>query len=43
MKNIGEAVKETISTLDPNKKMVLLGITNWTTIKNNHKLIKQVG
>ena len=37
MKNIGEAVKE--QTLDPKKNLVLLGVANWTTIRNNHLLI----
>ncbi len=37
MKNIGLAVKE--QTLDPKKNLVLLGIANWSTIRNNHLLI----
>ena len=37
MKIIGEGVKD--YTLDPKKNLVLLGIANWTTIRNNHLLL----
>ena len=42
MKLIGEAVNEMAFTLDPNKKFTLLGISNWSTITNNHLLTKNV-
>lgn len=37
MKIIGEGVKE--YTLDPEKKLILLGISNWATVRNNHLLL----
>lgn len=40
MKLIGEGVKE--QTLDPETKLVVLGLANWTTILNNHQLIRKV-
>lgn len=40
MKTVGDALKEARSTLG-SKKIVLLGITNWTTVLNNHQLIKK--
>lgn len=36
MKLIGEGVKE--YTVDPKKNLILLGIANWSTIRNNHLL-----
>jgi hypothetical protein len=38
MKLIGEGVGEVASTLDPDQNIVLLGIANWCTIRNNHLL-----
>jgi hypothetical protein len=43
MKEVGEAVRENISALDPTKQIVLLGIANWTTVKNSHLLERKVG
>jgi transient receptor potential cation channel subfamily M protein 2 len=40
MRLIGESVKE--QTLDPETKLVVLGLVNWTTILNNHQLIRNV-
>jgi hypothetical protein len=37
MKIIGEGVKD--YTLDPKKKLILLGISNWATVRNNHLLL----
>ena len=37
MRIIGEGVKE--YTLDPKKKLILLGVTNWATVRNNHLLL----
>lgn len=42
MKLIGEAANEMAFTLDPNKKFILLGIANWSTITNNHLLTRFV-
>lgn len=42
MKLVGEAANEMAYTLNPNKRFVLLGIVNWTTIINNHMLTKNV-
>lgn len=42
MKEVGEAVRENISALDPNKQIVLLGIANWATIRNSHLMEKKV-
>lgn len=41
MKIIGEAFKNSVNHLENGKKLILLGIANWTTIKNNHLLIKK--
>jgi hypothetical protein len=38
MKLMGEAMRDVASTLSPDKQIVLLGIANWTTIRNNHIL-----
>lgn len=42
MKIIGEAYKETTTRLGQNKKIALLGITNWATIRNKHLLLRTV-
>ncbi|CAF0919426.1 unnamed protein product [Brachionus calyciflorus] len=39
MKYVGEAIS--VSSLDPNKKLVVLGISNWCTATNRHLLIKK--
>lgn len=39
MKHVGEAIKST--SLNPNQKIVVLGIPNWCTVKNNTSLIKK--
>lgn len=41
MKEVGQAVHE-VTTLDPAKKITLIGIANWSTITNNHLLTKVV-
>lgn len=41
MKVIGEAFRESTIRLGDRRKLVLLGIANWTTIKNNHLLIRK--
>jgi transient receptor potential cation channel subfamily M protein 2 len=42
MKHMGESASEMEYTLDPNRKLILLGIANWSTIRNNHLLTKNV-
>lgn len=42
MKIIGEAFRESTIRLGDRKKLVLLGISNWTTIRNNHLLARKV-
>ena len=39
MKHVGEAISST--SLDPDNKIVVLGIANWTTVSNNHDLLKK--
>lgn len=39
MKHVGEAIKK--FSIDPNNRIVLLGIANWCTIADNHLLIKK--
>jgi fibrillarin-like rRNA methylase len=39
MKHVGEAISS--ASLDPDKKIVVLGIANWTTVSNNQDLIKK--
>jgi hypothetical protein len=39
MRIIGEGVNEMATAVDPEKKITLLGITNWTTITNFHMLV----
>ena len=39
MKIVGEGVTEIASTIDPNKNVVLLGIANFTTVRNNELLV----
>ncbi|CAF0945028.1 unnamed protein product [Brachionus calyciflorus] len=41
MKVIGEAFRESTIRLGDRRKLVLLGIANWTTIRNNHLLIRK--
>ncbi|RNA22376.1 transient receptor potential cation channel subfamily M member 2-like isoform X1 [Brachionus plicatilis] len=41
MKIIGEAFKESAIRLKNRRKLILLGIANWTTIKNNHLLTRK--
>ena len=41
MQLVGEAVKENITSLDPSKRISLLGVTNWTTLLNNETLTKK--
>ena len=38
MKYVGEAIAS--SSLDPNKKLVVLGIANWCTVSNRNMLIR---
>ena len=40
MKLIGEAFKENLLSLDPNKKVVVLGIASWCAVANYNQLIK---
>jgi hypothetical protein len=42
MKDLGQAVRENVSTLDSKKQIVLLGIANWSTIRNTHCLERDV-
>ncbi len=39
MKLVGEAISS--ASLDPDKKIVVLGIANWTTVSKNQELIKK--
>ena len=39
MRHVGEAIQN--YSLNPNKKIVVLGIANWCTITDNHLLIKK--
>lgn len=39
MKHVGEAIYAT--SIDPTKKIVILGISNWCTVKNNQLLTKK--
>ena len=39
MKHVGEAISST--SLDPDNKPVVIGITNWATVSNNHDLFKR--
>ena len=39
MKHVGEAICS--SSLDPDEKLVVLGIANWATVSNNISLIKK--
>ncbi|CAF1073902.1 unnamed protein product, partial [Brachionus calyciflorus] len=41
MKIIGEAYRDLTLRVDKREKLVLLGIANWTTIRNNHLLINK--
>jgi len=41
-KDVGQAVRENVSTLDAKKQIVLLGIANWTSIRNTHCLERGV-
>jgi hypothetical protein len=40
MKCVGEAVKENAFSLNPNEKIVVLGIANWCSVARNEELIK---
>ena len=42
MRVVGEVIKNDILALDPKKKIPLIGITNWSTITNNHLLINVI-
>ena len=42
MKDVGQTVRENVSTLDSKKQIVLLGIANWTSIRNTHCLEREV-
>ena len=39
MKHVGEAIQN--YSLNPNEKIVVLGIANWCTIQNNNLLLKK--
>jgi transient receptor potential cation channel subfamily M protein 2 len=39
MKHVGEAIQN--YSLNPNQKIVVLGIANWTSIANNNLLVKR--
>jgi transient receptor potential cation channel subfamily M protein 3 len=41
MKIVGEGVREIASTLDPEKNVILLGIANYTSVRNNESLEKR--
>jgi hypothetical protein len=39
MKLVGEAFEDNALSIDPEKKVVVLGIANWCTVTNYEKLI----
>lgn len=39
MKHVGEAISS--ASLNPKQKIVVLGISNWCTVKNKNMLIKK--
>ena len=39
MKVVGEAFKDNALAIDPDKKVVVLGIANWSTVTNRDLLI----
>ena len=41
MKEVGKAAQD-VTTLDPKKKITLIGIANWSTVTNSHLLTQIV-
>jgi hypothetical protein len=39
MKLVGEAFEDNALSIDPEKKVVVLGIANWCTVTNYEKMI----
>jgi hypothetical protein len=42
MKHVGEAIRENATTLNPNEKIVVLGIATWDMVLHNEKLINTI-
>jgi hypothetical protein len=42
MKHVGEAIRNSSSTLSPSEKIVVLGIASWTMVLRNETLIRNV-
>ena len=40
MKLVGEAFKENTLSIDPNEKIVVLGIANWGSVKKSELLLR---